>query len=308
MIDSVAINVVISLVFIYLLYSLLVTTINEGIASIFKLRAKTLKKGIQRMLTDDGGEINPILEQFYNQPGIKFLGEDNTKKPAYLSSASFSKALVHLCKDLADSKTTPEEQLLAGIQEIKKINPESGKYLETLFNDTEGKIDKFQESAEQWFNETMDRTSGWYKKQTQKITLIVAFVIACSFNVDTIGIVQNLSTNPELATKMGDMTDKYTKANKDSKVEIPQDTINYYFRTAQKQIDTDIKNTNSLLGLGWNFEEKNWEYKIFQHLVGIMLTAIAISFGAPFWFDLLSKLMQLRGSKKPEETPQSKTT
>lgn len=309
MINSVALNVVISLVFIYLLYSLLVTTINEGIASVLRLRSKTLEKGIKRMLTDNDDKINSILSKFYSQPDIKYLGEDNTKKPAYISSASFSKALIHLCKDLANSETTPEEQLRAGIQEIKKINPESGKYLETVLIDTEGNIARFQESTEHWFNETMDRTSGWYKKQTQKLTLIVAFVIACSFNVDTIGIVHNLSSNPELATKMADTADKYAKANQDSKDienKITKDTINYYFQTAQKQINSEIKNTDSLLGLGWNFEEKNWIYKIPKHLLGIILTTLAISFGAPFWFDLLNKIMQLRGSKKPEETPQQK--
>ena len=152
----------------------------------------------------------------------------------------------------------------------------------------------------------MDRATGWYKKQVQKITFIVAFLIALSFNVDTIGIAHNLSSNPELASKMADIADKYAKANKDSSVEIPKDTINY-FQKAQKQISTDIENTNSLLGLGWNFEEKNWAGKLPQHLVGIILTSFAISLGAPFWFDLLNKIMQLRGSKKTEEDLQNKT-
>jgi hypothetical protein len=307
MLDSIALNVVISLVFIYLLYSLLVTTINEGIASLFKLRAKTLEKGIKRMLTDFDDNQNSILEKFYKLPDIKYLGEDNTKKPAYLNSSSFSNALIHLCKDLAnsDAKTT-EEQFLAGIQKIKETNPETGKYLETLYKDAEGKIEEFQKLSEQWFNETMDRATGWYKKQVQKITFIVAFLIALSFNVDTIGIAHNLSSNPELASKMADIADKYVKANKDSSVEIPKDTINY-FQKAQKQISTDIENTNSLLGLGWNFEEKNWAGKLPQHLVGIILTSFAISLGAPFWFDLLNKIMQLRGSKKTEEDLQNKT-
>lgn len=101
MFDSLALNVVISLVFIYSLYSLLVTTLNEIIASFFSLRAKTLEKGIKRMLTDNGDKVNSIVDKFYQQPLIKYLGEDNAKKPAYLTSSSFSKALVHLCNDLA---------------------------------------------------------------------------------------------------------------------------------------------------------------------------------------------------------------
>lgn len=86
MLDSIALNVVISLVFIYSLYSLLVTTLNEIIASFFNLRAKTLEKGIQRMLTDNGDKVNTVVDQFYQQPLIKYLGENNTKKPSYLTS------------------------------------------------------------------------------------------------------------------------------------------------------------------------------------------------------------------------------
>jgi hypothetical protein len=339
MMDSIALNVVISLVFIYLLYSLLVTTINEGIAAVFRLRARTLEKGIKRMLTDNGDKTNPILEKFYKLPDIKYLGETNTKKPAYISSSSFSKAIIHLCKDIANKDATPEEQLIAGIQEIKKINPESGKYLEALLIDTKGDITEFQELTEKWFNETMDRTSGWYKKQTQKITFIVGFIIAISFNVDTISIVHNLSSNPKLATNMADIGTKYANIHKDSVGRIEKDNleqIDFYFTKAKKQTETDIKGVNSILGLGWDIpkdtiktnensgksknvavltKEKGIISKVFyvlgqaffsSSLIGFLLTALAISFGAPFWFDLLNKIMQMRGSKKPDETPQQK--
>ncbi len=53
MFNSVALDVVISLVFIYLLYSLLATTVLELIASGFRFRAKILERAIFRMLEDD---------------------------------------------------------------------------------------------------------------------------------------------------------------------------------------------------------------------------------------------------------------
>lgn len=310
--DSVALNVVISLVFIYSLYSLLVTTLNEGIASLFNLRAKTLEKGIKRMLTDNGDKVNAIVDAFYQQPVIKYLGEDNTKKPAYLSSQSFSNALVHLCKDLSNSETTPQQQLIEGIQKIKEVNPETGKYLELLYNDAGGKIEDFQKAAESWFNETMDRASGWYKKQTQKITLLVAFIVALSFNVDTIGIVKNLSVNPKLATQVVEMADKFAKVNKTNGEIISKSEADEQIRTslsnAQRLVakNSDIQNANSILGLGWNDNKDSDD--IFCSVLGCMLTALAISLGAPFWFDLLSKLMQLRGSKKADDnTPNTVT-
>jgi Ca2+/Na+ antiporter len=335
MFDSVVLNMVISLVFIYSLYSLLVTTINEIAASFFSLRAKTLEKAIARMLTDNNEKLNETVTKFYQQPLIKYLAEDNTSKPSYLTSASFANTLVHLCNDFAAGAPETQAQLLNGIQKIKEVNPETGNYLETLYNEAGGDVSKFKALSENWFNETMDRASGWYKKQTQKITLVVAFLVAVVFNVDTIGIVKNLSINPKLAIEMVEMADKYAKVSQNNSVEPNKevnDQIQASIQAAQKLVasNSDIHNTNAVLGLGWsipkdtipNLEaaktagttakymvvEKGLICKILYVLtvalpksfVGLLITALAISLGAPFWFDLLNKLMQLRGSKKVE--------
>ena len=43
---------------------------------------------------------------------------------------------------------------------------------------------------------------------------------------------------------------------------------------------------------------------IWFHLVGWLLTALAASLGAPFWFDVLNKFISIRSvGKAPEERP-----
>jgi hypothetical protein len=308
MFNSTAINVVIGLVFIYSLYSLLVTTLNEIAASFFNLRAKTLEKGIRRMLTDLDDPSNRIVAQFYQQPVIKYLGESNSKKPSYMSSNSFSSALVHLCKDLSTGSADLEEQLHNGIQEIKKVNPETGKYLEILYQEADGKVAHFEQLAENWFNETMDRATGWYKKQTQKITLLVAFTVALSFNVDTIQIVKNLSYNPQQAEQLASIADQYLKTKQNSSQPENREAdeqLQASLQQAQLMLadQRELQEANAVLGLGWQgISGINILYSVF----GCMLTALAISLGAPFWFDLLSKMMQLRGSKKTESAQNKK--
>ncbi len=45
-----------------------------------------------------------------------------------------------------------------------------------------------------------------------------------------------------------------------------------------------------------------------KHFWGYLITALAISLGAPFWFDLLNKLMQLRTSiKQPTDSTTNKS-
>jgi hypothetical protein len=62
MFNSVALDVVIGLIFIYLLYSLLATVISEMIASVLGLRARNLKVAINRMLNDE--KVQGLMKRF----------------------------------------------------------------------------------------------------------------------------------------------------------------------------------------------------------------------------------------------------
>lgn len=65
---------------------------------------------------------------------------------------------------------------------------------------------------------------------------------------------------------------------------------------ANTLVKWSIDNTNKLLGLGWTGDPVDFCW--WRNILGWLITALAISLGAPFWFDLLNKLMQLRTSKK----------
>jgi hypothetical protein len=41
-----------------------------------------------------------------------------------------------------------------------------------------------------------------------------------------------------------------------------------------------------------------------KYLLGWLITACAVSFGAPFWFDMLNKIMVVRSTIKPQEKSQ----
>ena len=40
-----------------------------------------------------------------------------------------------------------------------------------------------------------------------------------------------------------------------------------------------------------------------EAFLGLLITAIAVSMGAPFWFDLLSKVMKFKNPPPPSEKP-----
>ncbi|MBK9337307.1 MAG: hypothetical protein IPM98_12310 [Lewinellaceae bacterium] len=66
-----------------------------------------------------------------------------------------------------------------------------------------------------------------------------------------------------------------------------------------------IEYIRSPLGLGWDSTESGqglpwWLVK----LAGLLLTGIAVTFGAPFWFDLLRKMLSLRSGGGAEKSPE----
>lgn len=362
MFNSVALNVVISLVFIYLLYSLLATIIQELIATNLGLRARILKRAIKRMLDDD--DQNPqFSSSFYNHPLIKYLAEGNIhSKPSYLTAENFSKVVIDL---LRGENVQPGQDFRSFIQtalDTKQtqwgtkihINPETLLYLQSIWTDAQGDVDKFKQKLEGWFDDTMERASGWYKKRTQLILFCIGLGLAMVFNIDTISITQKLSHDPKLAEQLADNAATYMQTHEELGQQLKEkqsrqqpviatattktsvagndssgiywqnrsnDSLNRYsdsvanyivvesnklIDSANALIKTDIANTNQLLGLGWKCsctcpngsteklcirENLHW-----WSLIGWLITALAISLGAPFWYDLLSKIIKIKGT------------
>jgi hypothetical protein len=368
MFNSVVFDVVISLVFIYLLYSLLITTIQEIIATRFGFRSKILQRAIFRMLEDEnkftnrfksvlylfkksgnGGEKNSISYEFYKHPLILFLGEgDNHSKPAYIKKSTFSKIIIDLLrgdniKPGDDIKTLIQNSLDAKSTNWgkSKISDQTLVYLKSIWADADGDISKFKKHLENWFDETMDRASDWYKNHTQFILFFVGLTVAIIFNVDTIKIVDKLEKDPKLREQLVQQADAFTKSHPDLDREITTQKNQINILTAQIAkgnltesgidslenmkhnaalnleqykslkatsdtllsratwlIKNDINDVHHSLGLEWEtYECKSCMFIcLSKSLFGWIITALALSLGAPFWFDLLNKLMKLRAA------------
>lgn len=366
MINSSILDIVIGLVFIYLLYSLMTTLIQEIIASHFGFRAKILERAVFRMLEDEnkfnskfrsvlylfkrsgnGGLRHSMSGEFYEHPLIKFLGEDNNRdKPSYINKETFSKVIIDL---LRGNQVKPGDDVQALIQKSldakranwddAKISSETASFLCSIWADANGDVAKFRVYLEEWFEETMDRATGWYKKHTQFILFFVGFTIAIAFNIDTLKIVNKLEKDPKLREQIVQQADAFVKDHPNLDLDLMQQEIEFKRSVAErmkadsladmKNINTyiedslklvrfqllkarrdtlmnraelllkkDIRNVHHSLGLEWESYECNSSLLecIFLSIVGWTLTALALSLGAPFWFDLLNKLMKLRGS------------
>lgn len=286
------IQVVIGLVFLLLLLSLLVTTIMELISSMLALRGKNLEKAILNMLAN-GQKQGELFQAFKGNALYKQLCNyrDSAKlrPPSYLSSQNFQSILMDIILKGEDAG-----KLTQKIDEIQ--NDELKQVLKQLLNDAGYELDAFKEKMQGWYNDVMDRAAGWYKRNIQILVTFVGLVVAVIFNADTISVYQRLESNPEELKEIVTMAEAY--ANKNELDIQTGGSVQQQWDQVNSLIQDELQQANAPLGLGWHPEDlknmtpSDWVIKI----LGWIVTALAVSLGAPFWFDLLKKLVNIKAS------------
>jgi hypothetical protein len=171
-------------------------------------------------------------------------------------------------------------------------------------NEAQNDVEEFKKKLEAWFNETMDRVSGWYQRKIKLITLGIGFVVTILFNVDSIKIYKILSTNNKVRGEVIVAAAGYLDKTASFDVGAGSATAEKFKELLCEQIDPTV----NVLGIGWPYDQfqENMKLLSWSKVFGWVLTIIAISLGAPFWFDLLNKVMNLRGTGKPVETSDPK--
>jgi hypothetical protein len=184
----------------------------------------------------------------------------------------------------------------------------------------------------------MDRASGVYKSASQIIVFIISLTISASFNVDTINIVNKLWNNQQALKLTADNFQGTYQTIKDAgynpntdkiildgnkmtvdKAKSTGDTTKVDTSKTQpngKKVLEQVNAANTFLAssgipVGWSAQntpilaDKTFGQNFLAILIkiaGILLTSIALMLGAPFWFDLINKVVNIRAvGKKPEE-------
>lgn len=290
-------NVVVGIIFILLLLSLFATTVMELISALFGLRGRNLRYALKKMLADAGDD--KMYEEFkdsalYKQLSSKWLG--GYYPPSYLSSNNFSFILSNIVENLD------------GAELHDKINNIQDERLRTVLHqivdDTDSKTKPFREKLEHWFDDIMDRASGWFKRDIQLYLIIIGFAIAVGFNADVIEIYQKLQDDPSARLEVYQTAQSYVAQRSETliqdnslKVDVNPSLLKS-LHDLDGLIARDIETVQNPLGLGWNnvqTQNPSLEFWLFK-ILGWLVTALAISLGAPFWFDLLRKMVNISSS------------
>jgi len=303
--NSTTLDVILGLVFVYLLLAIMCTTINEWLAGILRSRARNLAAGIRQLLDaqpDASGNTDWFLQKFSAHPlisGMLTPGKSGDKAwPSYLPSRAFATVVMDIVTS-GKPGAIAFTDLESGIKALPNGDVKTA--LLALIQNTRGDLGRAQQNIEAWFDDTMDRASGWYKRETAVVTVIIAVVLTLAANADTIGIVRTLWKNPTQRAVLVQQAE--TRSTQES-----EQTVSVKYENKDKPLEpTAIRKVSrdelDALGgvLGWRKDTLSvdaWGWT--ERVVGWLLTMVAVSLGAPFWFDILNKLVNVRNAgKKP---------
>jgi hypothetical protein len=170
-------------------------------------------------------------------------------------------------------------------------------------------VEKLRVNLESWFNDGMDRFSGWYKRWTRQVSFGVAIVLVVFANADTLTLANRLARDGALRAAITTAADSATQ-------KIGENLKNENVQAARQALLEESEKLN--LPLGWIDPKVNgkedpfasermpdtasgWAWKV----LGLLVSVLAVSLGAPFWFDTLSSFMNVRGAGKVPDTSQS---
>jgi len=310
------VDVAIGLCFVYLGASLWVTVINEFIAAKLSLRGKQLAADLKKLI--DCAEVRQILGR---NPALAGFFGDSKDQGSYVDPKVVAQHLLGGLLAIApkpggssgsgEASVEPQLQGIASLVGAVDSLPESGikRQLQALVRAGAADLATLTNNVSVWIDQTLTMMGEGYKRNAQLISLGIGLALAVGFNLDTIGIVKHLYADKAdreaivaMATDQKDRTSKevWEKCRKLEPAKLREDAscagLQGFLEGLRRK-----EGAFGRLPIGWPVQETGSVPAYVTAPIGWLLTALAISLGASFWFDLLNRLVNIRhGMRKPE--------
>jgi hypothetical protein len=294
-------DVAIGLAVMYLMFSLVGTTVNEMAATVMKLRSRQLGSAMQAIIHP------PLRDDFYNSGIIAGFADAVKNHPSYIASDNFAHALLN---SLDPSKSLPG---FSDVRQAVQLMPDCNirDVLLAQIVAANGDLDKLRTGVATWYDSAMDRVSGLYKRDMKYISVIVGILLAIAFNADSVNVTRALWQDPKLRADMVEVARK--KLDQPIEQQAQMKTEAQSTKDLTEELDEKMGNVQKAISeanavltplpIGWSadafrFDPTKWTWWTMWigRVIGWLITGLAVSLGAPFWFDFLSKFVNIRGT------------
>lgn len=356
MLNSETLEVAIGMAFLFLAVSLICTAVKEWLEGIFKWRAMDLERGLRTLLADPDGTTtsqllrHPLLYSLFPgtydptqlrsswlTPGKGSLHMRLSQRrnlPSYIPAGQFAVALLDCVArgptpadsgeaTAAAATLHPGPLSVAALRQsaMALASPHLQRAVLAALDHSAGDLATARINIERWFNGTMDRASGWYKRRTQALLFLLGLAVAVVMNVDALHVMQRLTIDKAyrdvVVKEAGTVAAPGEPASAvqiermgNARHALERVGMPIGWRTWRPAstsasagslalpvptqlcvpLDSAPCQRTQWLGADW-----------LQVLCGWLLTAFAVMLGAPFWFDVLNKFMVIRSTVKPHE-------
>jgi hypothetical protein len=281
--NSQILEVASGLVFVYLVLSTVSSGVKELIAHFLDMRATTLESAIRNMLADPGGALTSRL---LNHPVIASTVQPGDKPP-YISSSNFALAMFDILAPPNPVQSRTLQDLKNGVANLPDTKVRTT--ILGLLESSQQNVDLARQNLENWYDDVMDRVSGVYKRRAQAYLAGIGLVLCIGVNADSLMIVKELWNDQALRTAVASEAENAHTSGVCNGKDVLSCIRKY-----------------SVPPIGWARdgvrqrpqEWGNWFWKFF----GFLVSGVAVALGAPFWFDLLNKIgnVRLTGNPPPD--------
>ncbi len=296
-----ALDVAIGLSFAYFLFSVLATAATETVSRFTQKRARDMESWLELILSDPGGET-AAYAAFLASPTMRSLlistrristrhaahtaapahPSSLPRPPAYIPSPHFVNAVLSIGRDTGNGVSAGMSgwaAIGADLQREPVAGTVAGQALLEVYHRASGDAIQFRRDAEAWFDDQMERLSGVYKRWSQWVVWGIGLSLALALNANTFRMAETLWNDPSSRQSIVAAAGSATAGE------------------SVAQAHSDIGSLPLPLGWNGNGYHHFWGWAI--AFLGALITFGAISLGAPFWFDTLSRLSRVRSTGAP---------
>lgn len=285
-------DLAIGMIAFFLVVALMVTAMQEGIAQILSLRANMLRKMLKEVM-DGGSGGDAEITKFMRNPIISTMNTGSfSAGPSYISRDAFTAAVKDVYLELK-----PGVELMTAVAALPEAGSPVENALRALAKQAQGNLEAFDKAVGNWFDAMMDRLSGKYKRLAQITTFGTGLVIAALGNLDTIAVGSYLANAPKAQAELAEALRAPGSSVAQASLNTEETRI-----TTRGELRAALENAK--IPMGWRsgfFELPKYPASV-PIIFGWLLTAVAGTLGAAFWFDTLKRFVNIRPTGPDEES------
>lgn len=273
-----SLDVLVSLITLYIVLAVTVSAFTELITRVVGLRSIGLKSGIRSILQNPKDKKSTAdTTKFWNSGIIKSATDGdaspNTLDALTFATAALSTVATNMPRDNLEAKALIEK---AGINDHLK---------EVLIGLTDRAMHRgtsLHDELAQHFDATMEKIGQWYRQWTHAITLVLAVCFTVYVNANTLELLSQLTSHAETRLELAKIQSAFTAEEKKYLSDKSYGNAVDHLADAYKIITKDTLGGKSAWPTAWD--------ERFRVICGLLITILAVSLGAPFWFDVLGRI------------------